>query len=182
MKALFVFCLCLVCGLTMTRAQTETLTLKAIKKGKEPKAVMDAIKQDFPKGIAEDLNFLSAKLYRDRWGINFQDNLDGATPDFYQVNIREENEKYTAVYDKYGELRFSKTIIKHAQMPKEVTAAISYQYPDWQVLDDIEKIMYKSGVATEVFKVEIEQDNNFRMLFIDTLGNVLKDFAEIPFK
>ena len=62
MKKLFFFFMCFMIGMVMAQAQSETLTVKAVKKGEEPKEVMDAIKQDFPKAIVGDLSVLPAKL------------------------------------------------------------------------------------------------------------------------
>jgi len=47
----------------MAQMNSETLTLRPVKKGEEPKEVMNAIRKDFPKAIVSDLNFLPAKLY-----------------------------------------------------------------------------------------------------------------------
>ena len=65
MKKFIVTCLCFIAGIAIAYAQTETLTLKAAKKGEEPKEVMDAVKQDFPKAIVGNLNFLAITLISD---------------------------------------------------------------------------------------------------------------------
>lgn len=174
MKTIIFFCLSLL-AITAAQAQSETLTLKAVKKGEEPKEVMDAIKQDFPKAIVRNLNILPGKLYGERWSLSFDDKLDGVTPDFYLVNLREDNETYKAVYDKDGKLKSSRFIINQAQLPKEITSAIAAKYPDWTIIRDREKITYNEGIVKEAVHVEIQKDKMYRSLFLDSSGKLLKD-------
>lgn len=167
--------MCLIAGAAM--AQEETLTLKAVKKGEEPKEVMDAIKQDFPQAIAAVLAFLPDKLYGEKWSIDLTDNLDGDTPNFYQVNLKEKNQSYQAVYDKTGKVLYSKTVIEQAKLPKEVMATVSAKYPGWNIVKDTEKITVKQGGAKEVFRVEIKQEKKRRSLFLDYGGKLIKDVS-----
>jgi hypothetical protein len=174
MKKLIFFCLSLLV-ITAAQAQTETLTLRAVKKGEEPKEVMDAIKQDFPNAIVRDLSMLPGKLYGERWSLSFDDRLDGALPDFYLVNLKEGSETYKAVYDKAGNIKSSKFIINQAQLPKEVTSTIAAKYPDWTIIRDREKITYNEGTVKDAIHVEIQKDKMYRSLFLDNNGKLLKD-------
>ena len=174
MKKIIFFCLSLL-AITAAQAQTETLTLKAVKKGEEPKEVMDAIKQDFPKAIVRDLNILPGKLYGEHWSLSLDDKLDGSSPDFYVVSLKEDNETYKAVYDNAGNIKSSKFVIKQAQLPKEITSAISAKYPDWTIVRDQEKITYNEGTVKDAIHVEIQKDNMYRSLFFDSSGKLLKD-------
>ena len=177
MKKIFFFCLVLLAGMTFAQAQiaSETLTIKAVKKGEEPKKVMDAVKKDFPKAIVTDLAILPAKLYGELWSVSLNDNLNGTTPDLYQVNLKETNEVYKAVYDKDGNIKSSKLVIKQAQLPKEVTSTIAIKYPDWTIIKDLEKITNKEGKVKEVYHVGIQKDKKHRSLFLDTGGKLIKD-------
>jgi hypothetical protein len=175
MKKSIVVCMCFIAGIAMAQVQTETLTLKAVKKGEEPKGVMDAIKKDFPKAIVSDLAILPGKLYGEQWSVDFKDDLNGATPELYRVNLKEGSESYQAVYDKSGKMLSSKTIIKEAQLPAGVTKTISAKYPDWKVANDREKITYKKGALKEVYHVQIHQNNTYRSLFLDGSGRLIKN-------
>jgi hypothetical protein len=177
MKKIIFFCLILLAGTAVAQAQIahETLTIKAVKKGEEPKKVMDAIKQDFPKAIVTDLSILPAKLYGENWSVSLKDNLDGETPDLYLVNLKETNEVYKAVYDKDGKIKSSKLVIKKAQLPKDVTSTIAKKYPDWTVVKDLEKITNREGKIKEVYHVGIQKNKMHRSLFLDTSGKLIKD-------
>lgn len=179
MKKSILFSLFLLAGIAGANAQieSETITVKAVKKGEEPKAVMDAIKQDFPKTIIADLNILPGKLYGEQWSISVDDKLHGASPDNYLVTLKEKNETFRAVYDKTGQLRSSKHIIEQTQLPGEVTSAIAAKYPDWTIVKDSEKITYKEGKTKEAYKVEIQKDKTRRNLFLSNSGSIVKDIA-----
>jgi hypothetical protein len=167
--------MCFVAGSAMAQLGYETLTVKAVKKGEEPKAVMDAIKQDFPKAIVGDLSFLPAKLYGEQWSIDLKEDLDRSNPDLYLVSLKEANDSYKAVYDKSGKVLSSKTTIKQTQLPTEVTKAISAKYPDWKIVNDREKITYKKNYLKEVYHVQIQENNMNRSLFLDNSGKLIKD-------
>lgn len=175
MKKSILIWMCFIAGIAMAQSQTETLTLKAVKKGEEPKEVMAAIKQDFPQAIVRDLAILPGKLYGEQWSVYFNDNLNGATPEFYRVTLKESNESYQAVYDKSGKVLSSKTIVNEAQLPKGVTKTISAKYPDWKIANDREKITYKNGALKEVYHVQIHQNNTYRSLFLDNSGKLIKN-------
>lgn len=174
MKKLILILLCALTGTVVAQAQNETLVLKPVKKGEEPQAVMAAIKKDFPKAIVGDLGFLPAKLYGEEWSADFKDNLNGA-PDLYRVNLKEGNETYSAVYDRAGNVISSITIIKKAELPKEVTKAIATKYPGWKIVNDLEKIAYKKGTAKEAFHVQIQESKMNRHLLLSGSGKFLKD-------
>ncbi len=175
MKKLILIILCSLSGIVLAQAQSETLVLKHVKKGEEPKAVMEAVKRDFPKAIVGDLSFLPAKLYGEYWSTSYENNLDGNSPDFYKVNLKEKDGSYEAVYDKSGNVIFSLTLIKEAQLPKEITKALATKYPGWKIVNDQEKITYRKGAAKEAFRVQIQESNMNRSLLLSANGKVLKD-------
>jgi hypothetical protein len=155
MKKLLLITVCAIASLGIARAQTETLTLVAVKKGEEPKAVMDAVNKDFPKAIVNDISVLPAKLYGEHWSVNTVNDPNGANVDYYEVSINESNEVSRAVYDKSGKLLSSMAIIKDTQLPPKIVSAINKKYAGWKVVNDREKINYKNNKLKEVYKVEI---------------------------
>lgn len=174
MKKLILVILFALSGMVMVHAQSETLILKPVKKGEEPKAVMDAIKKDFPKAIVGDLTFLPAKLYGEQWSADFESNMNSA-PDLYRVKLKEGTATYNAIYDKSGNVISSMTIIKMAQLPKEITKGIATKYPGWKIVNDVEKITYRKGAAKEAFRVQIQENKLHRSLLLNGSGNILKD-------
>lgn len=157
------------------RPQSETLELTAVKKGEEPKAVMDAVNKDFPKAIVKDIVVLPSKLYGEQWSVSDANNLDGSSVLYYQVSVTETNETSKAVYNKSGKLLSSKVIIKETQLPSQISSAITKKYAGWKIVNDREKITYKNEKLKEVYKVEIEKDKMYRSLFIDAAGTIHKD-------
>lgn len=71
-KKKMILAIWLACVAPGVTAQQKTLTVTKVKKGEEPKVVLDAIKTDFPDFIAKDLSFLPAKLYGEEWNVNFK--------------------------------------------------------------------------------------------------------------
>jgi hypothetical protein len=180
MKKITMFCLGLLVISSASHAQieSETLTVKAVKKGAEPKEVMDAVKKDFPVAIVSNLSMLPGKLYGERWSVVMDDKLDGNPPDMYLVTLKEGNDHYKAVYDKAGKIKSSKIVIKQTQLPKDVLNTIQNKYSDWTIVKDLEKITYKDGLTREAFHVEIQKDKMYRHLFLSADGTLIKDVLE----
>lgn len=176
MKKLTLFLVCAVVGgAAYAQNQTEMFTAKAVKKGEEPQAVVDAINQDFPKAIVGDLNVIPAKLYGEKWAVNFDDRSNGTPAEYYHVSLKEGKSQYSAYYNKDGKLISSKTYLSNAQLPSEVTSAINSKYADWTIVKDSEKMAYRDGKVKEAYHVEIQRDKKHRNLLIDNSGKVLKD-------
>ena len=175
MKKLILLCFCLSAGQTFAQGQTKILTLRAVKKGEAPQAVMDAIKQNFPKAIVGDLSILPAKLYGEFWSVDFQDNSRGTAPGFYLVKLKDLKEHFKAVYDQDGKLLSSKTVILEAQLPKKVIATITNKYPGWAIINKLEKITSEeSSSVKEVYHVEVQRGKLYKTLFLDKKGNLIK--------
>jgi hypothetical protein len=175
MKNLIVCCLCLAAGSVMAQVNSETLTLKAVKKGEEPEQVMKAIQEHFPKAVVSDLSFLPAKLYGEQWSVNLEDDSNGTPADLYQVSGKEGNERFKAVFDASGKEISSMRIINQAQLPTEVASAIAERYPSWKVVDDQEKVTYQHGRLKEAYHVRIQENKTTRSLLIDNDGKIVKD-------
>lgn len=176
MKKLTLFLVCAVAGVVAyAQSSTETFTAKAVKKGEEPQAVMDAVKKDFPKAIVGDLNVISPKLYGEQWSINFDDKTNGSAPEYYHVMLKEGNAQYAAYYNKAGKLISSKTYLNNEQLPTEITSAITSKYPDWTIIKDSEKMTYKEGSMKEAYRVVIQKDKMHRSLLMDGNGKIVKD-------
>jgi hypothetical protein len=157
-------------------AQVETLKIAKVKKGEEPKAVMDAIKNDFPKFIAKDLSFLPPKLYGEEWNISTEGNADNSSINFYQITLKEEKgDYYTAIYDKNGKLLSSKQEIDNSKLPKEVSETISkFIATGWHVDRTHDIIKYTGGnKISDTYKVKLEKGIEHKILFLDLKGNII---------
>jgi hypothetical protein len=174
--------LCLATG--ANAQESETITITPVKKGEEPKAVMDAIRNDFPKGMIADLNFLPLVLYGEQWSVRTEGNVKQSdNVKFYQVNIKEGPQSYQAVYDKHGKLHYSKRIIKHAELPQAVVDAITVAHPDYKIINDREKITSDpNGKLNIVYHVTIQKKEHgiLRGMFVDPTGKILREIH--PYK
>jgi hypothetical protein len=158
---------------------TETVTITPVKKGEEPQAVMNAIRNDFPQAIVTELGFLPTVLYGEQWNVR----TDGAVAknadtQYYQVNIREGQDSYKALYDKAGNLHYSKRIIKHAELPQAVIDAVAVAHPDYKIVNDREKITSDAdGKLNIVYHVTIQKKEHgiLRGMFIDPTGKVIRE-------
>ncbi|MBT1697300.1 hypothetical protein KK083_10460 [Fulvivirgaceae bacterium PWU4] len=177
MKKLMVFVMMLMTAVLAMAQTTETLTLRPVKKGEEPKQVMDAIRADFPQAIVKDLSFLPGKLYGEMWSVTLTGDRESDLPDVYQVTLKDGHETYRAVYNNQGKLVSSKTVITSAQLPEAVVKSISTAYPGWKIVQDREKIQYKNGNLKEAFRVMLQENKKVKHVFVDGGGNILKERA-----
>jgi hypothetical protein len=161
----------LVCWALGAMAQEEMLTITPVKKGDEPKAVLDAIKTDFPNAVANDLSFLPSKLYGSEWNVQLASNTDEDIQ-YYQIQVIEKNVHYTAVYDKDGKLLSSKETIKTHQLPSAVVASVK-KFSDWKMIDSHEVIKTKGSKARLYYKVRLEKGKGHKNVFLDPQGNIL---------
>lgn len=179
MKTTFAFMLGLCLAIGAWAQSTETVTITPAKKGEEPQAVMNAIHSDFPQAVVTDLGFLPSVLYGEQWNIR-TDGVAATNTDmqYYQVNIREGNNRYKALYDKEGKLQASKQIIKHAELPQTVINAVAKAHPDYKIINDREKITSDAtGKLNVVYHVTIQKKEHgvLRGMFIDPAGKVIRE-------
>jgi len=167
----------LVCWALGAMAQEETLTITPVKKGDEPKAVMDAVKSDFPNAIAKELAFLPSKLYGKEWNLQLAGEAN-ENINFYQIQIIEKDVNYTAVYDKDGKLLSSKETIKTSRVPSAVVAAI-HKFSGWKMEDTHEIIKTNGTKATVSYKVRIQKGIEHKNVFLDPQGNVLSQHITV---
>lgn len=155
-------------------AQEETVTIRKVKKGEEPQVVMDAIKSDFPKAVEKSMAFLPGKLYGNEWNVTTEgERLDELN--FYQVEIKDGNTIYTAVYDRNGKLLSSKQIVDPAKMPPMVQATVK-KFAGWHVDNTSEEIKYNGKVVTQVYRVKLQKGQKgveHKIVFIDPAGNIV---------
>lgn len=160
-------------------AQTEIADLTPIKKGEEPKAVLNTLKQDFPGVTASEFNFISHVLYGQKWSEKVSGELVGDMK-LVQVNVRDKNGNYEILFDKDGKVLKIKDFIKNAELPPAVMKSIRGKYPSFKLLTDSEKISAgRDRKAQVVYRAEIQSAPNGkkRNLFLDNSGKLLRDSA-----
>jgi len=180
-KLIFIlFTLCLMQGISF--AQDNMVTLRPIKKGEEPKAVMNAIKSDFPNAASSELSYLPSLIYNEKWEVteNLESNNDNY--DYVTVLLKENNETYRAVYDKTGKILHTKTVIKQADLPTAIMTTIHAKYPGYSIVNDREKITTgKNMVSDIVYRVEIQKGGkgNIKSLFLNNAGQILREVGHL---
>lgn len=146
--------------ITPTQAQLveETVALKVVKKGEEPKSVIESIKRDFPDSKIDQLAVLPRTLANRKWAITRENgNLDGTQPDFYEVSAKGRNEQFQAVYNRSGQLISFTERIKNTQLPAPVRQMLADKYPDWTIAADHELIKYRNGQRNAAYRVRLEK-------------------------
>lgn len=167
-SVLIIILLCLAMGAI---AQQEQLTITKVKHGEEPKAVMNAIKSDFPNSVSRNFAFLPAKLYGKEWNVQLEgDAMESAT--YYQALIKSGKTEYTAVYDKDGKLMSSKYVIENAKLPKPVNETIK-KFEGWHIDAATELIKYNGAkTITDTYKIKIQKGIEHRVIFLDPEGHI----------
>jgi len=161
----------LACWVLGTAAQEKKLTIERVKKGEEPKQVMEAIKTDFPGAITKDLSFLPAKLYGDEWNVDLQGE-DTEQIKYYQVNIKEENRSYKAVYDANGHLLSSMQVIHDAKLPAPINATLK-KFSGWHIDKSHEIIRYSGKHASDTYRVKLQKGAEHKNVYLDANGNII---------
>ncbi|MBD0254108.1 MAG: hypothetical protein ICV83_00190 [Cytophagales bacterium] len=156
--------------------EAETMTLTEVKKGEEPQAVLDAVKQDFPGATVGNIAILPHLLYGEEWDVTTDDDDDdeAGAPDYYQVSASGKNTRFTAVYDKTGKLLRSRETLKDAALPDAVTATLTKRYAGWKVDGDREKIKDAKGVTVS-YKVLLQKGKEKRRVAFDPGGKIIKE-------
>ncbi len=172
-KLLIIFLLAAIA--TGAWAQDKKLVATKVKKGDEPKAVVDAIEEDFPSAITDNFAFLPYQLYGEEWNVRTQ-GMEDTGSRLYQVEVKlkEGNKTYTAVYDKDGNLKSSKEVIKSAELPAVITASLK-SYEGWRIDKSTELITYKKQELKQVYKVKLQKGAEHKVLFFDGSGRVVNE-------
>jgi hypothetical protein len=158
-------------------AQMVTADLVPIKKGEEPKAVLNTLKKDFPQATPSEFNFISSLLYGQKWS----EMVSGDVPDNMQlveVKVKEKKGNYEILFDKNGKVLKIKDFVKNADLPLAITKDIKQMYPAYKLVNDSEKIRAgKDEKAYAVYRVEIQNPakGQKRNLFFDNSGKLLRE-------
>lgn len=166
-----ILALCLT-SLALSLAAQQTVVVKKVQKGDEPKAVVDAIKRDFPEAVTKNLSYLPAKLYGEEWNVALRDEAGSGEYKYFVVNMKQENQDYTAVYDEDGTLLSSKRIIRNVPLPEPVAETLK-RFSGWHIDKTHEIIQYKRARTTDTYKVKIQKKGEHKVIFLDAEGNIL---------
>ncbi|HEX5171862.1 MAG TPA: hypothetical protein VFW11_21935 [Cyclobacteriaceae bacterium] len=157
----------------------ESVGLAPIKKGAEPKAVLNALKEEFPQATASEFNFISRELYGQKWSETEDGSQLNGSLKYLQVTVKDKNNDYQQViFDEHGKVINVKEFIKHADLPAEITKALKAKYPECKLLKDSERISTgKANKATAIYRLEIQTGpkGEKRNLFYDNGGKLLRD-------
>ena len=154
----------------------EPVTIVHIKKGEEPQKVMSALEKDFPGSIVQDVSTISGSTYGRDWSVTEKKPM--STPsgvNYYQVNATSKGSKYSAVYDKDGNLLSSRHVLKDTALPIDAAKNVVSQFPDWQIVGNREKLTLHDQHNKVFYRVDIKKGSEMKKVFLDgTTGRITR--------
>ncbi|MDJ1500323.1 hypothetical protein [Xanthocytophaga agilis] len=163
----------LLSGLPSIAQNEEQVTLRVVKKNQEPKAVLDAIKKDFPTAISRSLSFLPEKDFGQQWTVESNKAISTVDINYYQVEVKTKDAIQTAVYDKSGNLLRIRKVIKNGKLPDQVRSTVS-KFDGWQMIGNEEQIT-DDKQYTIFYKIRLKKGISRKTLFLDPTGQIKKD-------
>ena len=110
-------------------------------------------------------------MYGEEWNVQLEgDQLLRAS--FYQVEIKDGNRDYTAVYDETGKLLSSKQLIHGVKLPAELTKTLS-KFAGWHVDETHELIKYNGKKSSDIYKVKLQKGAEHKIVYLDAMGNIV---------
>lgn len=167
---------CLAFGYVQAQStQSQEIAMKSLKKGEEPKEVLDALKKDFPGGAVQGMSVIPLSLYGKEWSVSERNKIDDKSSiSFYQVDGKGKSGNFSAVYDKNGKLMSYKEVIKEAELPASIRSTLGNQFAGWQVTGDREKVKYNHGNIKIAYRVNLKKDKEHKHVFFDETGKIMR--------
>ncbi|MES2872413.1 MAG: hypothetical protein V4708_01735 [Bacteroidota bacterium] len=153
-------------------AQIAKVALKPADKAATPQVVLDSIKKAFPKPISQTLSAITAQNYGKEWEVEISPASAEESPLYYQLLIHNKSGRYTAVYDRNGNLLKLKQIFKNASLPEQVSHTLQTKYSDWKVLDKEERISNDGKNAYTEYKVMLKKGPIKKAVYLNETGKV----------
>src|SRR4051812_40874589 len=87
--------------------ETESVTIKKVKREEVPAAVITAFEQAFPNGKALEYNLMPLKVYQNNWEVtpaSDNDDFNGQKADYYDIYTKGSHFVTHAIYNANGKL------------------------------------------------------------------------------
>lgn len=156
--------------------ETESVTIKKVKREEVPAAVITAFEQDFPDGKAIEYSLMPLKVYKSKWEVTpdpDNDDFNGQKPDFYDVYTKGSNFVTHAIYNADGKLLKFSEKVTDAALPTNITQSISTgPYKDWVIVGDKEVIKAASK-KPDYYRIKIEKGHSHKYLYFGMDGQPL---------
>jgi hypothetical protein len=153
-------------------AQIAKVALKPTNNSKTPQVVLDSIKKAFPEPISQTLSTITAQNYGKQWDVEISPASEEESPLYYQVFIHNKTGRYTAIYDKNGNLLKMKQTLKNISLPEAVNQTIQSKYNGWSLLDKEERIENNGKKASTEYKVLLKKGLIKKAVYFDDNGKV----------
>ncbi|SMO49161.1 hypothetical protein [Fodinibius sediminis] len=141
---------------------------KELNQNQIPQAIVRAIHTDFP---SWDMN--QTKWYTSGQETRNWTPLQGA--DHYVVEGTGRNYKVRAVYSKHGKLRYSKTTITDAPLPRAIMDKLDSEeeYKGWKVTGD-QEVIRDFREDRKTYKVYLQRNGEKKSVYFDPMGNKVR--------
>ncbi|GGF47142.1 PepSY-like domain-containing protein [Echinicola rosea] len=168
--AIILFLGVLFCG--AVHAQEERVVLKQVSDSEVPKAVVEAIKKDFPQSVVDEVKILPADGI-DSWKVTDVQNTmsPGDEMTYYAISFYGDGVSGQVLYDADGEMVVYKKVITNEALPPSIRSYIGNNYSGWAFIKDKEIIKKSPTAATDVYTVVIKKGNDKKTLHFDGSGN-----------
>lgn len=153
-------------------AQIAKVALKPSEKGHTPQVVLDSIKKAFPQPISQTLSTITAQNYGKEWEVDISPASAEESPLYYQVFIHNKTGRYTAIYNKDGNLLKMKQIFMNPTLPEEVNKTLQSKYGDWKLVKTEERLSNDGHRAYTEYKVLLKKGPVKKAVYLDETGRV----------
>ncbi len=153
-------------------AQIAKVALKPTDKAATPQVVLDSIKKAFPQPISQTLSKITAQNYGKEWDVEISPASAEESPLYYEVFIHNKSGRYTAIYNKDGNLLKMKQIFKDAALPEPVNQTLQAKYSDWKLLSKEERVSNDGKRAFLEYKVLLKKGPIKKAVYFDESGKV----------
>ncbi|XOV92677.1 MAG: hypothetical protein ACFHWX_21025 [Bacteroidota bacterium] len=176
-KMIFLLVMTMVLGTGYAQIGSESVMLSPIKKGEEPQAVLNSLKQQFPEATTSQFNWISDLLVGQKWSENLEGKLNGNDMRYIEVTVKDKNDsKAQVLFDDQGNLIKVKQFVKKVDLPAPILTSLKDKYPDYKLLNTSEKIRVgKDLKSSAVYRVEMKGTHDKTSLFYDMNGKLLKE-------
>lgn len=156
----------------VSTAQIAKVALKPTENPKTPQVVLDSIAKAFPAPISQTLSTITAQNYGKQWDVEITPASEKESPLYYQVYIHNKSGRYTAIYDKNGNILRLKQILKDVSLPEPVGETLKSKYQGWSLVDKKERIINGGKSASTEYKVLLKKGFAKKAVYFDESGKV----------
>ena len=170
----------LICSLSF--AQDDAVIIKGtntskITKDMTPQQVIDELNKRFPDAKSIEYFKVPQDAVKKGWNITEEDNLDGATVDYYTISFKRENLKYYALFNPDGTMVKSRLEENSVTLPEPIKNSLKdlkTQYPTYKLES---KTFYRNtdySKQKEYYEIVAKDGKKQKRIFYNADGTIIK--------